>query len=93
MPNFLKKNYTEDDFWAVGKNTILADPKALFKLLIDPETKNTISNKRIDKVKKLISKNKDSWNDQEMQKASEACFILYLWVDCIISYNEINLKT
>ncbi len=57
MPNFLKKSYTVDDFWAVGKNTILADPKALFRILIDPDTKDKIVLKRIDKVKKLISKN------------------------------------
>jgi len=36
MPNFLKKNFTVDEFWDKGKNTILADPKALFKKLIDP---------------------------------------------------------
>lgn len=93
MPNFLKKNFTVDEFWDKGKNTILADPKALFKKLIDPQTKDAITGKRISKVKKLISNNEDSWNDKEMKNASEACYILFLWVECIISYNEINIKT
>ena len=91
--SLIKKKMTEDDFWTLGRNNLLNDPNKLFKTFTDPETKNNIKMSDIVKVRGLIKKNEEIWTDKEMKNSSLANYYLYLWVDCIINFTEINEKT
>ena len=93
VPGFLKKTMSEDDFWPIAKNNLLNDPTRLFNLFISPETKDSIEIARIRKVAELAKKNTDIWNEKEMKNSSLANYYIYLWVECILNYTEINERT
>jgi dynein heavy chain len=92
-PGFMKKNLSEEDFWTLGKNNLLNDPGRLFGILMAPETKDNIELSRVKKVSEIAKKNLDLWNEKEMKNSSLATYYLFLWVDCILNYMEINEKT
>jgi dynein heavy chain len=92
-PGFMKKQISEDDFWVIARNNLFNDPNRLFITLMAPETKDTIEQTRIKKVSEIIKKNLDVWNEKEMKNSSLANYYLFLWVDCILNYMEINEKT
>lgn len=92
-PGFMKKQLTEEEFWVIGKNNLLNDPNKLFNTLMAPETKDQIETTRTKKVSEIVKKNLDVWNEKEMKNSSLANYYLYLWVDCMLNYTDINEKT
>ena len=61
--------------------------------MINPETKFKIQKERIEKTKQLILEYKEFWVDKEIMGASVAMFYIYLWVNSMISFSDINEKS
>lgn len=93
LGSILKKKFDLDEFWKLGKNHLLSDGNKLFQFLTNPETKFKIQSQRIEKAKQLIEEFREFWVDKEIMGASVAMFYIYLWVNSMISFSDINEKS